>query len=329
MATTVVKKEKTYKLTELINYYALCNRSEGKSEKTISWYSANLLRFHNYLKARHLPDSIKNTDIKLLREYVLHLLKRHRFENHPYTPEKAEFLSAASVHGHVRTIRAFFSWLQREGFTETNIAKDLKPPKLVDKVISTLSDEEIFSIFHTFSPSSSSEMRNQTIFMLLIDTGMRIGELINLKMNDMNLPGGLMKVMGKGKKERVVPMGSNAQKALQRYLFRHRPSPAHQAIENVFLSIHGMPLTENSIKLVFTRLASKSGVERLHAHLCRHTFATRYLINGGDVFTLQQILGHSTLEMVRHYANLASSHVALQHQKYSPLDRLNLRKNNN
>ena len=102
------------------------------------------------------------------------------------------------------------------------------------------------------------------------------------------------------------------------------PNPTYQGFDNVFLSIQGKPLTENSMKLMFTRLAKESGVNRLHAHLCRHTFATRYLINGGDVFTLQQILGHSTLEMVKHYVNLASSHVAVQHQKFSPLDRLNL-----
>ena len=83
-------------------------------------------------------------------------------------------------------------------------------------------------------------------------------------------------------------------------------------------------MTENGVKLIFARLAKASGVERLHAHLCRHTFATRFLLNGGDVFTLQQILGHSTLEMVRNYVNLAANHVAMQHHKYSPLDRLNL-----
>ena len=123
----------------------------------------------------------------------------------------------------------------------------------------------------------------------------------------------------------LTPMGSNAQRALQRYLFRYRPKSINPVIDNVFLSVLGKPLTENSVKLIFSRLAKRSGVHRLHAHLCRHTFATRFLINGGDVFTLQQILGHSTLEMVRHYVNLASSHIAVQHQKFSPLDRLNLR----
>ena len=83
---------------------------------------------------------------------------------------------------------------------------------------------------------------------------------------------------------------------------------------------------ETGIKLIFYRLAKKSGIFRSHSHLCRHTFAMMFLINGGNVFTLQQILGHSTLEMVRHYVNLAANHVAIQHHKFSPLDRLNLSK---
>jgi len=326
MLTNAVKQEKTYNLSDLINYYELCNRAEGKSLRTITWYSENLARFYSYLKSRHLPDSIEHVDTKLLRDYVLYLLKRHRFENHPYTPSKAEPLSILTIHGHVRTLRAFFSWLVREGFIESNVAKELKPPKIVNKVVSTLSDEEIASILRTFNPSSNSEVRNKTVFMVLLDTGLRIGELVHLKMDDVNMGDGLLKVVGKGKKERIVPVGSNAQRALQCYIFRHRPKPAHPGIENVFLSVYGTPLTENSIKIMFARLAKRSRVYRLHAHLCRHTFATRFLINGADVFTLQQILGHSTLEMVRHYVNLATNHVALQHQKFSPLDHLNLRK---
>jgi site-specific recombinase XerD len=326
MSTFTATKDKSYNLHELISYFEFCNRAEGKSPKTITWYSENLARFSGYLQNRHLPDSIEHIDIKLLRDYVLYLLKRRRFENHPRTPVKAEPLSTSTVHGHVRTLRAFFSWLARESFIEGNITTGLKAPKIVNKVISTLSDEEIVSILRTFNSMSNSEVRNQTIFMLLLDTGLRIGELVNLKIDDVNLSDGLLKVMGKGKKERIVPIGSNAQRALQRYLFRYRIKPAHSGIENVFLSVHGKPLTENSMKLAFARMADRSGVHRLHAHLCRHTFATRYLINGGDVFTLQQILGHSTLEMVRHYVNLASNHVAMQHQRFSPLDRLNVHK---
>ena len=254
------------------------------------------------------------------------MLKKNKYHGHPITPEKAEPASAATVHGHVRTLRAFFSWLVAEGLIETSPARDLKPPKVYQKVVSTLSDEEIKAILGVLAPVNSSNARNQTIVMLLLDSGLRMGELINLKMDGVHMNEGLLKVIGKGKKERMVPMGSNAQRALQRYLFRYRPEPLHSGMDNVFLSVLGKPLTENSVKLIFSRLAKKSRVLRLHPHLCRHTFATRFLINGGDVFTLQQILGRSTLEMVRHYVNLASNHVAIQHQKFSPLDSLNLKK---
>ena len=109
MSNHVSNQHKTYTLSQIIEYYEVCNRAEGKSPKTINWYSANPKRFHNYLKNRHLPDSIDNIDTRLLREYVLYLLKQSKFTNHPFTPAQRELLSASLVHGHVRTIRAFFS----------------------------------------------------------------------------------------------------------------------------------------------------------------------------------------------------------------------------
>jgi integrase/recombinase XerD len=161
-------------------------------------------------------------------------MKSHRFEKHPYHPPTDEPLSIFSIHGHVRTLRAFFNWLAKEGITEINIARDIKPPKLVQKVISPLSDQEIYLILHAFNPSDVIQFRDQVIFMILLDTGLRMGELLNLKMIDVQLDQGLLKVLGKGKKERLVPMGNKSQKVLQRYLFRDRQDPAHSGIDNVF-----------------------------------------------------------------------------------------------
>ena len=120
----------------------------------------------NYLKNRHLSDSLDNIYIKLLREYVLYLLKRTRYENHPYTPAKAELLSTATIHSHVRTLRAFFNWLVAEGLAQNNPANDLKLPKVTRKVVSTLSDEEIRAILSTFC-TSPADARNQTLFIIL------------------------------------------------------------------------------------------------------------------------------------------------------------------
>ena len=111
-----------------------------------------------------------------------------------------------------------------------------------------------------------------------------------------------------------------------KYIFHFRPEPL--SIDGVFLNLDGRPMTDTGLKLIFRRLAVNSGVDRLHIHLFGHTFAVNYLMNGGDVFTLQQILGHTTLEMVRRYVNLANAHVMVQHKKFSPVDRMNLRQIN-
>ena len=276
-------KIRQYKLNELINYYQTCNQSEGKSPKTITFYTNNLNNFQRYLKNRRFPDSLNSIDIKLLREYITYLLKRTKYQDHPYTPARPEPLSLYTIHCHVRTLRAFFSWLLREDLIENNIAKNLKPPKLPQKIIATLSDEEIQSIIRIFDIKCNMDARNQVIFMLLLDTGLRIGELINIKMGDVHIDEGFIKVLGKGNKERLVPVGNNARKAIQRYIFRFRPAPANMQVDNVFLKANGQPVTEDVMKLMFTRLAKRSGITRLHAHLCRHTFATRFLINGGDI----------------------------------------------
>ena len=157
--------------------------------------------------------------------------------------------------------------------------------------------------------------------IIFLDCGIRLSELANLKFQDAHVEEGYLKVMGKGAKERIVPIGNVAQKILQRYVFHFRPEPMRE--ENAFLTLEGQPLSSNAIRLIVARLARKSGIRRLHVHLFRHTFATNYLINGGDVFSLQQILGHTTLEMVKRYVTLASAQVRVQHRRFSPMDRMN------
>ena len=158
--------------------------------------------------------------------------------------------------------------------------------------------------------------------MILLDTGLRIGELVNLKMEDVHMDEGYLKVLGKGKKERIVPIGKFVQMELLHFIEKVRPQPYYSDCDKLFLSRGGKPITVNTVKLVFSRLAKSSGVNRLHAHLCRHTFAINYLLNGGDIFSLREILGHTTLEMVNHYLHFTSSQITAQHHKYSPMDRM-------
>ena len=135
---------------------------------------------------------------------------------------------------------------------------------------------------------------------------------------------GYVRVLSKGNKERIAPIGVHCQRILMRYRDHFRPEPEAPSIANFFLALDGHTLSVNAVQLVIARLGKRAGVPRLHPHLLRHTFATRYLINGGDMFTLQRILGHTTLAMVNHYVQLASSHVMVQYRRFSPMDAMGL-----
>ena len=188
-------------------------------------------------------------------------------------------------------------------------------------MIEPLTPAEIEKITTT-GKTSPLEPRNRAIVVLALDTGLRASEIAGVTLGQLNLQAGLVKVMGKGAKERIVPIGKFVQATLRHYIDKVRPKPLDTGIDNLFLTSDGKPITANSIKLMFTKLAKHSGVKRLHAHLCRHTFATSYLMNGGDIFSLRGILGHTTFEMVNHYLHFTSAQITEQHHKYSPMDKL-------
>ena len=313
-------------LEKLILQFEAFNRSEGKTAKTVRWYNTGLGLFVDYLRGASVTPILGNVDIGVVREYILHLQKRKKFEDHPITPRQDELLSPVSINCYVRAVRSFFSWLYREGYTNENRLAKLKPPKFPQKLVDPLTDIEMAAIVSAIDAHTSWGARNISIILLLLDGGLRFTEVLTMEMPNLHLEECYVKVMGKGQKERIVPFGSSAQKALMKYIFHFRLEPLTD--DRVFLNLDGRPMTEAGLKLMVQRLGRVSGVPRLHAHLLRHTFAVNYLMNGGDVFTLQQILGHTTLEMVRHYINLANAHVMTQHKRFSPVDRMNLRQIN-
>ncbi len=313
-------------LDKLILQFDAFNRSEGKTPKTVTWYRTSLRLFMDYLIDSGVSPTLSQMSVELVREYVLHLQTRNRFEPHPYTPTRDQRLSPISVQSYVRGLKAFFNWLYKEGYSEDHLLRRLNPPRAPRKLIEPLTDVELAAITSAIDPQTSWGGRNMALIILFLDTGLRLSELLTLDIKDLHLEEGYAKVMGKGQKERIVPFGSSAQKALMKYIYHFRPEALSG--DRVFLNLDGRQMTETGFKLIFRRLALVSGVNRLHIHLLRHTFAVNYLVNGGDVFTLQQILGHTTLEMVRRYVNLANTHVMTQHKKFSPVDKMNLKQIN-
>jgi site-specific recombinase XerD len=321
--TLVLKKPvKAITIDELIHHYALSNQADGKSPKTISWYTDMLSQFSAYLQSKQYPSTLSSFNKDIVKEYVLYLRQKKKFSGHPYTPEQMITLSPRTVQCHVRVLKAFSSWLFVEHYTNGNRLLNQKLPKAPIESVEPLRPEEIQQVASSIDKNSPTGIRNHAIFMMDLDNGLRASELTGIELGNVNLKEGYIKVMGKGAKERIVPIGKFVQATLWHYINHARPKPINPECDRLFLSQDGKPITVNTIKLIFSRLAKHSGVKRLHAHLCRHTFAINYLLNGGDIFSLKTILGHSTLAMVSHYLHFTSSQLTAQHHKYSPMDKL-------
>jgi site-specific recombinase XerD len=317
---TLPRKAKT--LLDLIKGYEICNNAGGKSPKTIRWYTEMLQEYIQYLSENKHACDLTAFDIDTVREYIMYLQKKPIFRGPPDVPRRSVFLSPKTVQCHVRVLKAFASWLHAEGYTTENRLQNLKLPKAPATIMEPLTPEEINKIIASIDKKSSSGARNHAIFETMLDTGLRSSETAGITLGNLNLADGFIKVMGKGAKERIVPIGEHVRMVLFSYIDKTRPRVASSACENLFLSPTGKPITVNTLKLMFSRLARTSKVKRLHAHLCRHTFATSYLLNGGDIFSLKEILGHTTFEMVNHYLHFTSSQITSQHHKYSPMDKL-------
>jgi len=299
-------------LPNLILHFAQSNKADGKSPKTVSWYSEMLNCYVKYLGGMNITPTLANLNIDTVRDFIVH--------------EQTRELSPNSIACRVRALRGFSSWLFIEGYFDDNVLSNLRLPKIPKKVIETLSQDEIDKLIRYQNPLTAMGSRNIAILTFLLDTGARESELCDLLLKDAHIEEGYLKVMGKGAKERILPIGSTTQKILWRYVFHFRPQSDSDLNDYLFLTLDGRKLQPNAIKLLMNRWGKKAGVPRLHAHLCRHTFATNFLIyKCGDTFRLQQILGHSTLEMVRQYVSYASVHDMIQNHVSSPMDRMGIK----
>ena len=203
--------------------------------------------------------------------------------------------------------------------------KNLKQPRTADQIIEPLTQEEIGRLFSAVNPNTFLGSRNTALISLMLDTGLRLSEVADLKEPDIHVEGQYVKVMGKGSKERLVSFGKSCQRALLDYLHHFRVAPADEGVDSFFVTIDGYSMTPTAIQSLMKRLARSSGLARLYPHLLRHTYATMFLLNGGDIFLLKQNLGHSTLSMVEQYLHVASSVAAVRSQGFSPLDRLDVK----
>lgn len=314
-------------LANVLQGYRLCAQAEGKSRKTILVVVESASYLERFLHSEGLTTDVTAITPNEIRAFVLYLQRKRRFSGHPLAKAQDDGLSPTTINSYLRAIRAFWSWLLREEIIIENPFSRVKIPRAPRKVVNTFSESQLQSILNTIDTSRTSGFRDYVIMLTLLDTGLRVSELTGLRLDDLRLEEGLLKVVGKGGKERLIPIGRGVKQLLWRYITSFRPEPTKVNCQYVFLTHDGRPLTGKRIGYriaAYGRRAELSGV-RCSPHTLRHTAAVSFLRNGGDVFSLQRLLGHSTLAMTRHYCELADVDVKRAHSKASPVDNLGLK----
>jgi len=215
----------------------------------------------------------------------------------------------------------------REEIIEENIFTRIRIPKPDSKVIETFTEAQITALLTAPATGTYQGYRDYVIMLVFLDTGIRLAELRGLRVTDVDFDNRLIKVLGKGNRERQVPFGTQVQREFWKWLRHHRPKPATPKIDKVFLTGSGRPLTEDNVQTRIRKYGENAGIQgvRCSPHTFRHTFAVRFLRDGGDLFSLQRILGHRSLDMVRRYANLSLEDIQRAHQAHSPVDNLPLK----
>lgn len=279
-----------YQLDHLAEGYRFAAISEGKSPNKIAIDLASVRYLDEFLVIHDLSRDVRHIGPDELRHFILYLLQKPAFAHHPFTRIKIP-----------------------------------KPPK---KVIPTLTEQQQIDLLSVIDTSTPNGYRDYALIALLIDDGMRCSESTGITLDNVDLDRRQIKVLGKGNKERYVPIGATLVKILWKYINVYRPQPAIPRYTNLFLTRNGRPLTKDRVGIIVKRYGRRAGITnvRCSPHTLRHTFAVTFLRNGGDVFTLQRIMGHSTLEILKIYINLAQEDIGRVHQKCSPLDNLDIKR---
>ena len=277
---------------------------------TISNYTNTLRYFIDFMEINRdcgsseiMIDTITNDDIC---SYVAYLRKKKKNDNHPLTATSNNTITKRTVRTYSIDMRTFFNWLLHEGYytQESNPLRNFKLIKSEVRSILPINSDEIKIIDDGYNQSTETGLRNLCIIHLFIDEGFRLNEVCRLKLQDVNFSNNCLVINGKGNKQRIVPMSRIVRKYLERYINIYRPDVSH---DFVLCNIGGSPLTNDAIKSLFCRIVKRTGIERLHPHLLRHTFATSFILCGGSVEMLRIYMGHSDINTTQNYMHVVNS----------------------
>jgi site-specific recombinase XerD len=314
-------------LKGFVRLYETTLRAERKTPKTISIYDYVLGKFIGWFTAEYQrAPSLGDFTATQARLFFVMVQDKPKWEGHPWLEGKSTAaISGATLHLYVRTLKTFAGWLAREEHVAADPLAMVRLPKVDQKQLQPLTEEEERTLIGAYDDNNPADCRIKAILLLMLDTGLRRGEVMHLKAEDLELDNGFLLVMGKGRKERSLPFGYTTEKVLRKYATFFRPDPATPAVEEFFLSPDGYPLTERALPLIFARARRRTGIQRLHPHLLRHTYGVRAQEGDMPTITLQHYMGHSSSKTTERYAHAGQSEKLKRARGYSPVDKLGIR----
>ncbi len=290
------------------------------SQHTLRNYASDLYQFHHYLThtpagdLRPEPEAAQ-IDNLTIREFLGLLYQRHNRKS--------------SVARKLAAIRSFMKYLAGQGVIPGNPAKNVASPKQEKRLPEYLTTDAVTELLDARRVDTKFDLRDQAIFELFYATGIRVSELVGLDRDDMDLEGGLIRVLGKGRKERIVPFGRKAAKAIGAYLDvrrefcpnaqRDRTGRSTTAGDAVFLNFRGARLTTRGVAGIVDRHVARLAQRlRVHPHTLRHTFATHMLNAGADLRSIQELLGHESLSTTQKYTHVSTEQLVRVYRSCHP-----------
>lgn len=287
------------------DYMDYLNNVKQASKNTVASYRRDLDKLANYMESVGLQfKTINGTD---LNSYVIYL--------------KEQSMSTATISRSIASIKSFFMYLFKKGIIDKDPTEMLKPPKIEKKMPETLSINEINLLLEQPSKSSPKEIRDKAMLELLYATGMRVSELISLRLEDVNLM--LSYILCKDvNKERVIPIENAAKIALENYIKNARETMCDDS-EYLFTNLKGQPMTRQGFWKLIKHYASQAGIDKdITPHMIRHSFASHLVSNGADLKAVQEMLGHSDISTTQIYLKSRQSRIKEEYDKAHPRAKL-------
>jgi integrase/recombinase XerD len=304
-------------MQELVEDFLQYVRNErGQAEHTQRTYASLLGRFVQWATDRGLT-AWTDVQLKDLTDYLLHEQQRKL----AHTPEEStRKLSTSSLYLEIAAFRAFYKFCETEKLLPENVAENLTLPKRWKRLPKSLTNDEIENLLRPVTPATPGSLCDDAILELAYASGLRLAELRGLRLEQLHLEAGFVTVIGKGNKERVVPVGSKATEAMERYLQTGRPKLVKgKSPGAVFLTQRGTAFSAPSMWLHVKKRVKHAGIKRnITPHMLRHSFATHLLENGADLRVIQEMLGHSSISTTELYTHVTGQRLQKVHRQYHP-----------